>query len=51
MGTLTLAACREVLGHRAPSLVDALRHRLCKGHSSVSKPLSPGEARGLSIPV
>lgn len=51
MGTLTLAACREVLGHRAPSLGDALRPRLCKRHSSVSRPLSPGEARGLSIPV
>lgn len=50
MVALTLAVGREVLGLSATSLVDALRHGLCKGHNSISRQLSPGEARGLSIP-
>lgn len=47
---LMLAVGREVLGLGAPSLVNTLRHRLCEGHGSLSRQLSPGEAGGLFIP-
>lgn len=47
---LAPAVGRDVLRLSAPSLVDALRHGLCQGHSSISRQLSPGETRRLFVP-